>query len=68
METAGRKYDEQFVLKDSTGEPLRETYYTAKFPNGKLFHGETDSNGGTKRFHTVGISQIEIYLGHLKSI
>ncbi|MBS1129853.1 MAG: Rhs element Vgr protein [Proteobacteria bacterium] len=68
LETAGRKYDEQFVLKDSSGEPLREMYYTAKMPNGELVHGETDSNGATKRFFTMGISEFEIYLGHIKSL
>ena len=68
METAGRNFDEQFVLKDSRGEPLRDIYYTAKLPTGELVHGETDLNGCTRRFFTVNASQVEIYLGHIKSL
>ncbi|MBS1140760.1 MAG: Rhs element Vgr protein [Proteobacteria bacterium] len=68
IESAGKQYDEQYLLSDGNGAPLANTYYTAKFPNGNIFRGETDAAGYTKRFFTGNVETIEIYLGHLKQV
>ena len=59
-----KQYDEQFLLNDGNGQPLPNTYYTAKLPTGELVHGVTDENGKTARYATNSAHQIDIHIGH----
>lgn len=60
-------YDEQFVLKDTAGKSLPDTYYTVRLPSGDLMHGITDSQGRTHRYSTDNAERVVVYLGHLES-
>lgn len=60
-------FDEQFLLKDRQGNPLSNTYYTAKLPNGKIKHGTTDQSGRTERIQTNDSLKVSIYIGHRES-
>jgi hypothetical protein len=62
--TLTARYDEQFKLTDSSGNPLPDTYYTVRLPSGELAHGITDSSGRTARYATDGACSLEFYLGH----
>ncbi|MGQ7939458.1 hypothetical protein [Paraburkholderia sp. D1E] len=59
-------HDEQFVLKDTHGQPLPETYYSIRLPSGEFQHGVTDSQGRTARYRTDHARNISIHLGHLQ--
>ncbi|MFM0502509.1 PAAR domain-containing protein [Paraburkholderia caffeinilytica] len=59
-------FDEQFVLRDTRGQPLPETYYSIRLPSGALRHGVTDSQGRTSRYRTDRAKSISIHLGHLR--
>ncbi|CAE6881568.1 PAAR domain-containing protein [Paraburkholderia domus] len=59
-------HDEQFLLKDTHGQPLPETYYSIRMPSGELRHGVTDSQGRTARYRTDHAKNISIHLGHLQ--
>jgi uncharacterized protein (DUF2345 family) len=61
-------FDEQFILKDTTGNPMAGMAYTAKLPSGEIFHDETDDEGKTKRFSTNGAEDIIIYIGQKEDI
>jgi len=61
-------HDEQFVLKDATGTPMPQTYYTIKLPSGELQHGVTDDNGKTERIETDGPKALAVYLGHREAV
>jgi type VI secretion system secreted protein VgrG len=61
------RFDEQFTLKDKSGNPLAGAYYTAKLPSGELKHGIADAQGKTQRFYTNEPQRIEIHLGHLEA-
>ena len=58
-------HDEQFLLKDAKGNPLKNAYYTAKIPDGELIYGVTSAEGKTERFTTDGAKKIQIHIGHL---
>jgi uncharacterized Zn-binding protein involved in type VI secretion len=60
-------YDEQFLLKDSTGKPLVGMYYTAKLPDGELIHGVTDASGKTERFGSDNVQNIKLHIGHIEN-
>jgi hypothetical protein len=62
------RYDEQLVLTDARGAPLRDTYYTVRFPSGELRHGTTDSSGRTARYHTDNEANVSFHLGHLRDL
>lgn len=62
----GDAHDEQFLLHDEQGRPMVHTFYTLKFPDGCLVHGQTDEAGHTERIFTDRAQQIDIQIGHLK--
>lgn len=62
----GDAHDEQFLLHDEQGRPMTHTFYTLKFPDGSLVHGQTDESGHTERIFTDRAQQIDVQLGHLK--
>ncbi|SMG56174.1 hypothetical protein [Paraburkholderia susongensis] len=57
-------FDQQFVLCDSRGNVLRDTYYTVRFSDNRFMHGVTDAEGRTRRYRTNGARSIHLYLGH----
>lgn len=58
-------YDEQFVLKDEDGNILPGIPYSVRLPSGVLDHGETDSDGCTRRYFTNGAQMLDFYIGHI---
>lgn len=61
-------YDQQFMLRDSNGRPLSDTYYTVRLPSGELVHGITDNWGRTSRHETTSAQNVRIYLGHKQEV
>ena len=60
----GLVYDEQFLLKDAMGKPLRNTPYTARLSSGATVQGITDSAGFTNRIYADSPQKIELFLGN----
>jgi len=63
-----KQYDEQFVLKDASGTPMPDTYYTVKMPTGELRQGVTDADGKTERIVTDGAQPLDVFLGHREEV
>ncbi|WP_256731180.1 PAAR domain-containing protein [Ralstonia pickettii] len=61
-------YDEQFQLKDRQGNPLSDTYYTVRLPNGDIRHGTTDLLGRTERIRTDAAQEVHLYIGHIADV
>jgi hypothetical protein len=61
-------FDEQFLLKDHQGNPLSDTYYSARLPGGAIKHGITDRFGRTERIQTDSAREIRIYIGHIPDL
>lgn len=57
-------FDEQFLLRDSRGNPLKDIHYTIRLPSGELRHGITDAHGCTGRYQTGGKQKVSVHLGH----
>ncbi len=64
-QTTNSKYNQQFIIKDRYGHPLKNSPYTIKLPSGELIHSSTDSAGKTARHATNGVQKIEVHQGHI---
>jgi uncharacterized Zn-binding protein involved in type VI secretion len=53
-------FDEQFILKDSEGEPVAGFHYKITASSGRTFRGVTDEFGQTLRIHTPAAEDLTI--------
>jgi uncharacterized Zn-binding protein involved in type VI secretion len=64
----GLTHDEQFLLKDAKGTPLRNTLYTAKLASGSTIHGMTNADGLTDRIYANAAQRIELFIGNQSAL
>ena len=56
-------YDDKYILRDSVGQAMVNTYYAAELPDGDLVFGTTDAQGHTDLFLTGdSSSSISFYI------
>jgi len=67
-EEHGFTHNEQFLLKDAAGKPLRDTPYTAILSSGTSLYGRTNEEGLTQRIYTNSMQGIELFLGDQRSM
>lgn len=61
-------HDEQFLIKDANGTPLRNTPYTAKLASGSTIHGTTNADGLTDRIYANAAQRIELFIGNQSAL
>jgi uncharacterized protein (DUF2345 family) len=64
-QSTNNQYNQQFLLKDRYGHPLKNSPYTIKLPSGEFIHSSTDSHGKTQRHITDDAQNIEVHQGHI---
>lgn len=61
---ASTRYDDRFVLRDASGQPLLQTAYAIRRKTGIVEYGETDASGHTHLLASVvSAENIDIYVG-----